>query len=82
VSRGNIDEVESAAVAYLRRNPRVVVDAIDKDGRSFPGLRAEVESELTKAGKLVVVANQDERERLQQIIEDSLRSDAADPMLA
>ena len=68
VDRGqHVDEVEAAIRAYLDESPRVQVTAQGPDGEPAPALKRLVEAELSRSGKLTVVADEEMRRRLAKV---------------
>jgi thiol-disulfide isomerase/thioredoxin len=58
VAKGHIDEIEKAVETYFQTAPRVLVEAaVDLPN----GLKAAVAERLTEAGKVVVLASEEER---------------------
>jgi len=67
VRRGHVDVVGRAVETYLQRNPRALVEAFDGRGKPSDGLRLEVRTALSQAGKLTVVADAEERAVLRRL---------------
>ncbi len=67
VSNGHVDEVEAEVKEYLKRNPRVLVEAKNAAGRPFRKLHDLLRHRLRDSGKLTVVATNRERRELRRI---------------
>ena len=72
VDRGkHIDEIDAIIRRYLNDNPRVAVEATDAKGKPDKALKRLVESELSRSGKLTVVADQASRKKLAELRRES-----------
>jgi len=71
VRRGHVAEVERVAEQYLRALPRVLVQATDDRQRPSRALAALLRAELTRTGRIDVVATDKERADLRRIRRDS-----------
>ena len=75
VSRGHVDNVESAIEAYFRRVPRILV-SMPKDHRGRPlkngkTIRDDVRRELARAAKFELLADKAEAKELRVLKEES-----------
>ncbi len=67
VSKGHVDEVEAKVEEYLKKNPRVLVEAKNAAGKPFRKLHDLLRQRLRDSGKLTVVATERERRELRRI---------------
>ena len=71
VKKGHIDTVEQQVKAYLRKNPRVAVEAIGPDGQPDDLMETMVRSEVQMSGKFDVVVSKEERKKLAALRKES-----------
>ncbi len=67
VSKGHVEEVEAKVEEYLKKNPRVLVEAKNAAGKQFKRLHDLLRQRLRDSGKLTVVATEKERRELRRI---------------
>ena len=67
VKKGHIDTVEQEVERYLRKNPRVSVEALGADGQTDDALEAMVRAEIQMSGKFDVVVGKEERRKLAEL---------------
>ncbi len=80
VAKGHVDDVTAAVEAYLEKNPRVLVEARNHRGKRFRRLHDMVRAELSRSGKLTVVATRAERKALAEIRLESHRKSFDDKL--
>ncbi|MEC9073144.1 MAG: TlpA disulfide reductase family protein, partial [Myxococcota bacterium] len=68
---GHVEDVEKAVQTYLDINPRVQVVAKNAEGAEDLRLKRLFEAELSREGKLTVVADEEMRERLSMVRKES-----------
>ena len=79
VQRGHVEEVEKKVEEWIRRTPRLAIDVTsivsgsETDTESLLGM---VREELRRFDKLTVVATEEERQKLRDIVKRSLEATA------
>ncbi len=80
VSKGHVEDVEAKVEEYLKKNPRVLVEAKNAAGKPFRKLHDMIRRRLSESGKLTVVATREERKALAKIRKASYKINFADKL--